>query len=260
MKKLTNPQTDLHGVDAGIQIGQSSIGNVHVTQFEAEVVCGTEHVHAECGLIGEVHGVGIGGNIVIGENSSTAEFEVRRETPVTLEVPFQGKRIKTDTVGSVCGLEDEEDGYGIYGIFEASAKKTGQMGAGKDPSVAQAGVEDPGIAASSCDRMAAASPDLNFVAALLGTGLGREGDCRHCGEQESERGEVQREGLFAEKSFGCFQGLAREAFDAALFCDDSQYKNREKPTNGCHGDCTSGAVTRNAQGAGLPADAGLPDA
>ena len=35
-----------------------------------------EDVHAEGGLVGEVHGIGAGGYVVVGEERAAAEFEV----------------------------------------------------------------------------------------------------------------------------------------------------------------------------------------
>ena len=110
--------------------------------------------------------------------TAAAEFDVGRETAVALEVPLEGDGVKAHAVGGVRGLEDEEHGDGIDCVFEASAEKAGKMRAGEDPSVAQAGVEGAGVAASAADGVAAAGPDFDFVAAFFGTGLGQaEGGC-----------------------------------------------------------------------------------
>jgi hypothetical protein len=108
---------------------------------------------------------------VAGEQSATAEFEVRGKSTVTFEVPLEAERIEPHTVGSVGRLENEEDGDGVDRILEAPAEKSRQMRAGQDPPVAQAGIEDAGVTSSAANRVAASGPDLDFVAALLWTCL-----------------------------------------------------------------------------------------
>ena len=118
------------------------------------------------------------------EGVAAGEFEVGGEAAVAFEIPFEAEWVKTGAVGGVGGLEGEEYGDCVDRIFEASAEKAGEVEAGEDPSVAQAGVEDAGVAASAGDGVAAAGPDFNFVATLLGAGLG-EGQ-RRCEEQKRD--------------------------------------------------------------------------
>jgi hypothetical protein len=92
---------------------------------------------------------------------------------VTLEVPLEDEWVEAYAVGGVGRLEYEKNGNGVDGVFESSAKKAGQVWAGEDPSIAQAGVECAGVAASAGDGVSATRPDLNFVAALLRADLGR---------------------------------------------------------------------------------------
>ncbi len=91
---------------------------------------------------------------------------------MAFEVPLEAERVEAYAIGGVRGLEHREDGDCVDRIFESSAKKAGQVRAGEDPSVAQAGVEGAGVASSAAYGVAAARPDLDFVAALLRTGLG----------------------------------------------------------------------------------------
>ena len=86
---------------------------------------------------------------------------------MALEIPFEAERVESHAVGSVGGLEDQKDRDSINGIFEASAEKAGKMWASENPSVAQAGVERSGVFGAAWDGVAAAGPDLHFVAALL---------------------------------------------------------------------------------------------
>ena len=75
-EKLSDPQPYLHGVYSRIQVCQPCVRDVHVAQFEAHVVARAKDVYPEGGLIGEVHRVGAGGDVVIGEEGATAQFQV----------------------------------------------------------------------------------------------------------------------------------------------------------------------------------------
>src|SRR5258708_2447079 len=97
---------------------------------------------------------------------------------VAFEVPLEAEGVEAYAVGSVRGLEHQEDWNGIDRIFEASAEKARKVRAGEDPSVAQAGVKGTDVASSAADGVAAACPDLDFVAALLRGGLSEaQGRC-----------------------------------------------------------------------------------
>lgn len=171
-EKPSDSQPYLHRVNPRIRSCQSCVRDVHVTQFQTYVVFRAEDVHAERGLIHEVHGVGAGGNVVIGKKHSACEFQVGREASVALEVPLQAERIETHAVGCVRGLESEENRDGVDGIFESSAEKARKVRSREDPSVAQAGVERACIASSAADRVAPSCPNLHFVAAFFRAGLG----------------------------------------------------------------------------------------
>src|ERR1700676_3225280 len=132
----------------------------------------SEDVHAECGLVGKVHAVGAGGDIVVSEEGATGKVEVGEEAALVFAIPLQDERIEAYAVGSIGGLEDEEDGDGVDGILEASAKKSRQMPAGEDPSVAEARVKDAGVASSAADGVAAGGPDLNLLTPFFRAGLG----------------------------------------------------------------------------------------
>jgi len=145
---------------------------MHVAEFEAYVVLFAEYVHAECSLIREIHSVGACGNVVVGEDSSAAEFEVWRETSVAFEVPFEAERIKAYAIGGVCRLKYKEDRNCVDRILKSSPKKARKMRLGKNPSIAQSGVEGGSVTASAADGMAATRPDLHLVPAFLRAGLG----------------------------------------------------------------------------------------
>ena len=165
------PQPHLHCINPRIRRGQSRIRNVQVPQLQTPVVFRAEDVRPQCRRRSEVHGIGAKRNVVVGEQRAAAEFEVGRKRAAAHEIPLEAKWVKSHAVSSVGGLEDEKHGDRIHGVLESSTKKAGKMRAGDDPSVAQAGVEDAGVAASAAHGMAAARPYLDFVAVFFGASL-----------------------------------------------------------------------------------------
>lgn len=183
-EKLSDAQPHLHGIDSGIRSRQSCIRDVHVSQFQADVSLRAEDVHAERRLVHEVYGVRSGGNVMVGEEHAAGEFEVGRDASVTLEVPLEAQRVEAYAVGRVRRLEYQEYRNRVDRILKASAEKARQVWPGKNPSITQAGVEDSSVAASAADGVAAARPDLNFVAAFFRTGLGKGKGRRHQDQDE----------------------------------------------------------------------------
>ena len=171
-EESSDSQPRLHAVDPRIWSGQACVRDVQVAEFQTDVVFRAEDVYTEGGLGGEVHGVCAGGDIVVGEERAAAEFEIGGEAAVTFEVPLEPERIKTYAVGSVGGLEDEENRDPVDGILKPAPQKAGQVRPGQDPSIAQACVEDAGATSSSANGVAASRPYLHFVAALFWTSLG----------------------------------------------------------------------------------------
>jgi hypothetical protein len=166
-EKSSNAKPHLHCINPRIRHGQSRVGDVQIAQFQAPVVLRAEDVRAQGGGRSEIHGVGPEGDVVVGEECASAEFEIRREAAAADEIPLQAERVETHAVGSVGGLEDEKHGNRVDGVLEASAQKAGEMRAGDDPPVAQAGVENAGTPTSAADGVATARPDLDFVAVFL---------------------------------------------------------------------------------------------
>jgi len=173
VEEPSHTESNLDRINPRIRESQSRVRDVQVAQFHAPVIFRAEDVCAQRGGGREVHGVGVGGDVVVSEEGASAEFEVGREAAAANEIPLEAERVESQAVGSIGGLEDEKHGNGIHGVFETSAKKAGEMRAGDDPSVAQAGVEDAGVAASAADGVAAAGPELHFMPVFLGAGLFR---------------------------------------------------------------------------------------
>ena len=140
-KESSDAESNFHGVETGIVIPKPGIRDVQVARFQTPVIFRREDVRTErCGRC-KVHAVRSRGYVVVGDEHSTVDFEVRRETAVAFEIPLQPERAEPHTVGGIRGLEDEKDGDGVDSVLKASAKKAGEMRAGKDPSIAQTGVE-----------------------------------------------------------------------------------------------------------------------
>src|ERR1041385_4548018 len=75
-EEFSYPQPYLYRVHPWIRGRQACIGDVHVTQFQTDIVICPKDVHAKGGLVHEVHGVSSWRNIVIGEDSASGELEV----------------------------------------------------------------------------------------------------------------------------------------------------------------------------------------
>src|SRR5262252_6690658 len=128
-------------------------------------------MHTECCLIHEVDRVGSRRNIVVRKQDAAREFEIWRNAAMALEVPLQPQRIETNPVCGVCRLECKEYRNRIEREFETAAQKTGQVWVSKDPTIAQARVENSRVASATTDRVSASGPNLNLVSALVRRGL-----------------------------------------------------------------------------------------
>ena len=124
-EKLANSQSHLHRVDPRVRRCEPRIRNMHVTQFKAHVSLRAQNVHTQSGLVHEIHRVRSGRNVVIREQDSASEFQIRRNAAVALEIPFQSKRIKTYSICRVGRLKSKKYWNGIDRIFKPAAKETG---------------------------------------------------------------------------------------------------------------------------------------
>jgi hypothetical protein len=170
-EEFPDPEPYLHGVDSRIRRRKPCVREVHVAQFEADIVLRAENVHTQRRLVHEVDCICPDGNVVACQQKSPSQFEIRREASVALEIPLQSQRIEADAVSRVCRLEGEKYGNSVDRVLKTAAQKSGKMWVSEDPSVAQARVEHSGMAAPAAHGMSAARPDLDFVAAFLGSSL-----------------------------------------------------------------------------------------
>ena len=113
---------------------------MHVTQFETYIAFCAEDVHSERRLVGEVHGVSSGGNVMVGEQCAAAEFEIRRDASMPLEIPLQAEGIEADAIGRVRGLENKKDRNASTAYSNRPRRKLGSAGRSVS-TVAQSGIE-----------------------------------------------------------------------------------------------------------------------
>jgi hypothetical protein len=88
---------------------------------------------------------------------------------MALEVPLEAEGIEAHAIGSVGGLENQEQRHSVDSILEASAKNAGKMRAGEDPAVSESGMENSRANSASRDGVATGGPDLEFSGAFYGT-------------------------------------------------------------------------------------------
>src|SRR5258708_8558680 len=69
-EKPPDPQTNLEGVDARIEVGQSGVGDVHVARLDAPAVPGSEQMDAKHTAARKVHGVRGPWNVVVVDQRS----------------------------------------------------------------------------------------------------------------------------------------------------------------------------------------------
>ena len=92
---------------------------------------------------------------------------------MAFEVPLKAQGIEAQAERGVRGLKDQENRDGVERVLEASTEKTGKMGIGENPAIAQPGIERSGVLRPSGHGVPATGPDLNLVAAFFG-GLGAQ--------------------------------------------------------------------------------------
>ena len=68
-EEFPDPQSYLHGIDSRIRRRKPCVRNVHVAEFEADIVLRSENVHAQRRLIHKVDGICSGRNVVAGQQN-----------------------------------------------------------------------------------------------------------------------------------------------------------------------------------------------
>jgi hypothetical protein len=176
-KESSNAESNFHRVEARIVVSQPGIRDMQVACFQTPVVlCPTNVSAHRCGG-SEVHAIRSRRHIVVGGEHSTVEFEIRGKASVASEVPLKSEWAESHPVSGIRGLEDKKHRGGVNGVLKTSAEEAGEMRPGKDPSIAQAGIEYANILCAASHGVAASNPQLNFMAALLRADLGDAGRC-----------------------------------------------------------------------------------
>src|SRR5450755_2791750 len=144
---------------------------MHIPQLHTPVARVSEKVSTQCGGRGEVHRIGSGRDIVVGEQGPAAEFKIGDDASAGSKVPLQVQRIETRSEGCVGRLEYHEHRYRIQRVFESSLEKCRPVRTGQDPSITEPYVPHSGIRSSARDGVTAAGPELYLVPAVLDSGL-----------------------------------------------------------------------------------------
>src|SRR5260370_24950602 len=145
---------------------------MHVTDFHTDIVLAAEEMQAKSGAGGEIDARSCFRNFGIGKESAAANFEIGNHAARRVQRPFEREGIYADAVGGVCSLNNEEDRDGIHCVFEAAAQEARAMRPGENQAVTEADVPDAVTGLAAAEAVAAAGPDLQFIASLDGASLG----------------------------------------------------------------------------------------
>src|SRR6266852_3309689 len=127
LAETTKTQTKLNGIDAGIRRCKSGVRDVHVADFRADVVLAAQEVQAQGGAAREIDAGCSFGHLGIGEESAAAKFEIRNDTAVRVQRPFEGERVYANAVSGVRFLNNQEDRDGVHCIFQTAAQEAGSV-------------------------------------------------------------------------------------------------------------------------------------
>jgi len=161
----------LDSIDTGVGRGKPSVGNMHVANFRADVVSAAQEMQADGAARSEIDAGRCFGDFGIGKESAATEFEIGNDAGVGVQRPLESERIYANAVSGVRFLDNEEDRDGVDRIFQMAAKETWSVRPGKDQAVTESHVPDSVTGLAAIDPMAPASPHLDFMTSLNGTGL-----------------------------------------------------------------------------------------
>jgi len=178
----SNP--DLQSINAAIARAEAGVGDVHVAKFDAPIAAITEEMCPQGGAGCEVHARSSEWHVVVGKQRSAAQLKIWDDVSAGGEIPFQIQWIDTGSESGVGRLEDKEYGNCVNRILKSAFEKTRAMRAGKNPAITQAQIPYADVGRTSRDGVAAARPELDFVATIFEAGLSESQ-----GSREHEEGE-----------------------------------------------------------------------
>ena len=171
LAEKTKAYTKLNSIDAGIGRGKPGVGNMHVAHFGADVVFATEEMQA-CSAAGSEIDAGCSfRDFGVGKERAATKFEIRDDAAARGQRPFEGKGIYANAVSGVRFLNNYEDGDGVHRIFQATAQETGSVRLGENQTVTKTHIPDSIAGLAAIEPVAAAGPNLQFMASLDGAGL-----------------------------------------------------------------------------------------
>jgi len=119
------------------------------------------------------------------EQDPSIQFEEGSDMSARGENPFEADRIYSGSVCRIGRLEYDKGRHCVHRELESSVEKARAVWSGQDPAIANSGVPHAGILRTARNRVAAAGPHLEFMAALLGAVLGEGWEsCQKHGEKQ----------------------------------------------------------------------------
>src|SRR5215472_12644796 len=167
------PQTHSHlqGINSGVVGGQTGVGNMHVSQFQAAVVFLAKEVSAQRNTRREIFFRRERGYLIVGEQRSPTQLNIGSQAVPRGKVPLEIYRVNSKAIGGISGLKHQEGGDCVERRLETALQKSGAVRTSQDPTVPESQVPDAGITGASAHRVASATPYLDFAPAVLGTVL-----------------------------------------------------------------------------------------
>jgi len=144
---------------------------MHVADFRADIVFAAQKVEAESAAGREIDAGYSFRDFGVGKERAATKFEIRDDAAARGQRPFEGKGIYANAVSGVRFLNNKEDWDGVHCIFQAAAKESWSMRLGEDQTITKTHVPDSIAGLAAIEPVAAAGPNLQFMASLDGAGL-----------------------------------------------------------------------------------------
>src|ERR1700722_15239626 len=159
-------EADLKRIDTGIRRNQSGVGDVHEAKFDTPVVFAAQKMRADRAARSEVYVRGAGRRLLIREKGAASEVDIGHHIVARNKIPLEGERVEAEAVSGAGALDYEEHGDNVDRVFEPSFEQARAGRIGENPAVSQSDVPNSGAGVAAVEPVAAASPDLQFLAVV----------------------------------------------------------------------------------------------
>src|SRR5579872_1127963 len=143
-------------------------------------------MHAQRSGWSKVHTRRSSRDLMVAEQHSTPQFEVRLKSPASREVPLQSQRIEPRPVRRVVALEDHKHRYRVQRVLESSIEESGPVRLRQYPAITKAQIPNACVRRAPRNRMPTARPYLDFMATILGPCL-RPSNCTEPHQRECDK-------------------------------------------------------------------------